>query len=321
MRIIDKTPFQNAQGEIEIFGRVQGMLKYGPSWYPELQAQKAVIAQLERLLERGYVLIRNFNLPGSEVIVPLILLGPNGASVIYVTHLKGFYEAKGDQWNKIDQGRSLAAPVNLLNRVVRLALATQKYFEVQKLNIPGQIEPVLIAADPGLNIETMRPIAKVVKSDAIKAFAGSLIQNRPTLRNEQVYELADRIITPRPPDEAPLQPAPKPASPTAAAQQPPSRAKAIFNAAESTPAFDSSELAFAFDEGSAQAAAQELPPGLRESSPARQLSEAPVIPQKKLILGMTLPQLGILVGILAIWLCVMALGAFYIIYVQNLPLQ
>ena len=322
MRLIDKTPFQNAQGEVELFGRIQGTLKYGPSWYPELQAQKTVIAQLDRLLEKGYVLIRNFNLPGSEVIVPLILLGPNGVSVIYVTHLKGFYEAKGDQWNKVDQGRSLAAPVNLLNRVVRLALATQKYFEVQKLNILGQVDPVLIAAKPGLNIETMRPIAKVVKSDAIKSFAGTLIQNRPVLRNEQVYDLADRILTPRPPDEMPpAQPTPKPAASTVAAQKPPSRARAIFNATEAPPAFDSSELAFAFDETGTQASLQGLPPGLQESSSADELSQAPVTSQKKLILGMTLPQLGILVGILTIWLCIMAIGGLYIVYVRNLPLQ
>lgn len=308
MRIIDKTPFQNAQGEVELIGRIQGTLKYGPSWYPELQAQKSVIAQLDRLLEKGYVLIRNFNLPGSEVIVPLILLGPNGASVIYVTHLKGFYEAKGDQWNKVDQGRSLAAPVNLLNRVVRLALATQKYFEHQKLNIPGQVEPVLIAANPGLNLETMRPIAKVVKSDAIKTFASTLIQNRPVLRNEQVYDLADRIITPRPADE----PASKPAAPTAAAQQPASRAKAIFNAAGTTPASDSSDLAFAFDEDGTH-----IPPGLNESSPVRQVSQAPVISQKKLVLGMKPVQFGSLAAMLLIECCILAAGGAYIYFISQ----
>jgi len=311
MRIIDKTPFQNAQGEVELIGRIQGTLKYGPSWYPELQAQKSVIAQLERLLEKGYVLIRNFNLPGSEVIVPLILLGPNGASVIYVTHLKGFYEAKGDQWNKVDQGRSLAAPVNLLNRVVRLALATQKYFEHQKLNIPGQVEPVLIAANPGLNLETMRPIAKVVKSDAIKTFASTLIQNRPVLRNEQVYALAEQMVTPLRPDDTPPQATPKPAT-----QQPTSRAKAIFNASGNASAPNSSEVAFALDEDGTHSASQELPPGLQESSSVRELSQAPVISQKKLVLGMKPVQFGFLAAMLLIECCILAAGAAYFYFIR-----
>jgi hypothetical protein len=317
MRIIDKTPFQNAQGEVDIIGRVRGTLKYGPSWYPELQAQKTVIAQLDRLLEKGYVVIRNFNLPGSEVIVPMILLGPNGIFMLYVTHLKGFYEAKGDQWNKVDQGRSLAVPRNLLIISKRLAEATQKYFELQKINISGQVEAIVIAADPGLNIETMRPITKVVKSDAINAFAGSLIQNRPVLRNEQVYALAERMVTP-PEVNDPPQPAPKPAAQQPAA--PASRAKAIFNAAESAPAFDSADLAFAFDEDGTHIAPQGLPPGLNESSPVRQLTQAPVIlPKKKLFLGLTPMQWGILGAITFVWLCVMAAGGIYIVYFSALP--
>ncbi len=320
MRIIDKTPFQNAQGEVEIIGRIQGTLKYGFGWYPDLQAQNAVIAQLERLLEKGFVLIHNFNLPGSEVIVPLILLGPNGVSAIYVTNLKGFYEAKGDQWNRVDQGRSLAASINLLNRVVRLALATQKYIEHQKLNIPGKVEAVLIAANPGLNIETMRPIAKVVKSDAIKTFAGTLIQTRPVLRNEQVYALAEKMVAP-PADNVPPQPAPKPgtASPASSKpQQPASRAKAIFNAPQSTPAVDSSELAFAFDEKENPLAPQDMPPGLTESNTLRELSQAPVIAPKKPILGMKSWQWGILAAIL---ICgVVALFAvYYFFYLSYLP--
>jgi hypothetical protein len=197
MRIIDKTPFQNEKGEIDLIGRAQATLKYGPSWYPEQTAQKTVIAQLDRLFEKGYVLIRNFVLPGSEVIVPMILLAPSGVFVIYATHLKGFYEAKGDQWNKVDQGRAVPAPRNLISITERLARATQKYFEIQKITIPGRVEPVLMAAEPGLNMESLRPIIRVVKSDAIAQFAASVLQNRPVLRNEQVYDLAERITLPQ----------------------------------------------------------------------------------------------------------------------------
>jgi hypothetical protein len=310
MRIIDKTPFQNDKGEIDIISRAQATLKYGPSWYPELQAQKVVIAQLDRLLEKGYALIRNFNLPGSEVVVPMILLAPSGIFMIYVTHLKGFYEAKGDQWNKVDQGRSLAAPRNLLTIARRLADATERYFELQKIKAPFKIEPVLIAADPGLNIESMRPLIRVVKSDAINQFAGTLIQNRLVMRNEQVYELAERIVTPR--IEEP--PAPAPAAPP----QPASRARAIFNAAETSPAVNDPNLAFAFDEDDQNISAQELPPGQNESAPLRALPEAP---KRKLYLGMTPVQLAILGGILLVWVCVLAVFVVYILYASNAPLS
>ena len=84
-------------------------MKYGFNWYAELEAQKAVIAQLERILEKGFVIIRNFTLPDSEIVIPLILIGHGGISVIYVTPIKGFFEAKGDQWNTVINGRGLPA--------------------------------------------------------------------------------------------------------------------------------------------------------------------------------------------------------------------
>ena len=65
MKIIDKTSLQDENGNINIIARVQGTLKYGLNWFPELEAQKVVITQLDRMLEKGFVLIRNFTLPNS----------------------------------------------------------------------------------------------------------------------------------------------------------------------------------------------------------------------------------------------------------------
>ena len=133
MKIIDKTPFQDAAGNISIVARAQGTLKYGLNWFPELEAQKVVIAQLERILEKGFVLIRNFTLPNIEVVIPIILIGPGGVSVIHVTHTKGQFEAKGDQWNNINYGLSQPANINLIDVVIKRARAVQKYLETQKI--------------------------------------------------------------------------------------------------------------------------------------------------------------------------------------------
>ena len=74
MKIIDKTPLQDDKGEIGIISRVQGTLKYGFDWYAEMEAQKNLMNQLNRALEKGFVLIRNLNLPGSKIYIPLILI-------------------------------------------------------------------------------------------------------------------------------------------------------------------------------------------------------------------------------------------------------
>jgi len=302
MKIIDKTAYQDEKGEIGLLQRLQGTLQYGFSWFPELEAQKTVIPQLDRALEKGFVLIRNFTLPGSEIVLPMILIGPPGVYVIYVTHLSGFYEAKGDQWNTVNNGRSSPASINLMSRAARLARVLHLYLERQGISLPGPqgivlanpVEAVLIASSPAMHVDSMRPAVRVVMSDAIRQFAASLLQAHITLRAEQVHDLADRIITPRPKTQAPESAGP-------------SRAQAIFRAAEEAQPLDPNDLGFSFDETPAASA---VPPGLRETSPARPL---PRSAGSRQFLGMTNRQLTILAGIFAFWLCMMAAGIIYIL--------
>jgi hypothetical protein len=327
MRIIDKTPFQNEQGQVEFLPRLQGTLKYGSNWYPELEAQKKVMSQLDLVLEKGFVLIRNFNLPGSEVVVPFILVGLHGVSVIYVTHTKGFYEAKGDQWNRLDNGRPVAAQVDLLNRVVRLTRATTVYFQRQKITLSAPIEPVLIGADPGLHIESLRPVARVVMSDAIKQYASGLLTARPILRKEQVYDLAERIVTPRKveaePEPAPVSmPIPEPAVPYPSRepepeepdefQSPPARLRAIFDAAETAKPFDPTDLSFAFeDEPPTDLSSAGARPGVTETSPSQPLKRSGDS-RRKGFLGLQPLHLGCLGAIVLVEVCILAGFAWYL---------
>ncbi len=222
MRVIDKTPFQDEQGNISLISRIQGTLKYGLSWYSELEAQKRVIAYLDRVLEKGFVLIRNFPLPDSEIVIPLILIGPGSLSVILVSPVKGQFEAKGADWNIITNGVAAPASRNLIDLVGKLSRVFQKYMQVHNINIPMQPEPVLIASDPGAQIESVRPMVRVVRSDAIKQFANTLSQASPVLRTDLISIIADLIIEPQPKTIQPSEPDATPEE----------RAKAIFNASE-----------------------------------------------------------------------------------------
>jgi len=223
MKFYDKTPFQDQQGNINIISRIQGTLKYGLNWFPELEAQKSVIAQLDRLLDKGFVLIRNFTLPEIDIVIPLILIGPGSLSVILATPVKGQFEAKGLEWNTVTNGVSKPARRNLIDLASKLSRALQRYLQINNINIPMQVEPVLIAINPGANIDSERPAVRVVRSDAIKQFANTLNQASPALRVEQVLVSADLI----------LEPHPKSTEPQTPAERPVSRAQAIFKASES----------------------------------------------------------------------------------------
>ncbi|MFN8412195.1 MAG: NERD domain-containing protein [Anaerolineales bacterium] len=304
MKIIDKTPMLDEKGQLTLAGQIQGRLKYGLSWPLELEAQTQVVAQLMRVLDKGYVLIRNFTLPNSEIIIPIILLGPSGVTVIHVTTVKGHFEAKGDQWNVDTNGSIQPAKINLITRVSRFARAVQVFLERQKVELTTPVEAVLIAVDPGAHIESMRPVARVVMSDAIKQFATSILQARPIWRADFAYGLADRMLDPTPPEQqTPVIAPPLP--------QGPSRAQAIFNA-EEAPLSD--DLGFAFEEGEAPT----LPPQPRNAQVARQGGPRPKqTPQKKKVMGMTSSQIALLAGLLFFELCILvAFGGYYFLFSQ-----
>lgn len=303
MKIIDKTPLQDNKGNISFTARIQGTLKYGWNWYAELEAQKAVIAQLSRALEKGFVLIRNFTLPNSEIVIPIILVGTGSIFVIYVTNAKGFFEAKGDQWNTISSGRSQPARINYLSRVSQLTRAFQKYLDINKFKLTTPIESVLIASNPGAQIESLRPVARVVRSDAIRQFAASLLQAPANLSLGRVYDLADQIIDPSLRKEA-IPAAEYPEDPV-------SRAQAIFNASNSSKSLDPNDLGLAFEEDNALSFQQAVPQNLHEPSPAQPFQAQTSLPAKKRILGMTIAQVAVLAGMLVIELCILiGFGAF-----------
>jgi hypothetical protein len=307
MKIIDKTPLQDANGNISVFARVQGTLKYGLNWFAELEAQKTVIAQLDRSLEKGFVLIRNFTLQNSEIVIPIILIGAGGIWVIYVTKEKGSFEAKGDQWNTVNaDGKALPASINFIDRISKLAIVFQKYLKIQKVEMPNPIEAVLIAADPGAQIDSVRPIARVVRSDAIKQFASSLLQARPVWRTDFIHEIAERILDPRPPEEL------KPVIPMPAGQQTISRAGALAEQpAEQGNAFNANELGFAFEEGQDQ-------PALKDAatvSTARPEELARQAPAKKKFLGLGDTQIILLIGMIILEGCIV-LGFGIILYLN-----
>ena len=327
MKIIDKTPLLDEKGNLGFTQRVQGMLQFGFNWPKELEAQKAIVAYFERQLEKGFTLIRNMPLGASGIVVPMILLGPTGIYVIEVSHLRGRYEAKGEAWNVEAGDQYKPAPVNLIQQTLRKARALQLYIERQGVKLAVPIEPVLIAGDPGLHIESERPAIKVMMIDGIKGFVNGLVNGQPVLRADFVTDYIDRILTPRvkqEPDMMPLEPESEPEPQSAwdqslygdpVQQQPePSRARAIFDAPAEARSFDPNNLDFALAED--DSSVMDIPPvkravGVGSPAPAQSISQAK--PKPQLIMGMTQVQVAVIAGLVLALLCVIA--AFVYVYI------
>jgi len=272
MKIIDKTPLLDEKGNLGFTQRIQGMLQFGLNWSAELQAQNAIVTFFDRNLEKGYTLIRNQTLGQSGIMIPIILLGPAGIFVVNLAYLRGQYEAKGDSWNVESGNHYKPASVNLIKETAKMARALTQFIERQGVKLPAAIEPVLVAADAGLHIESAKPSIRVLMVDGIKSFVSGLAASKPILNAVSVNEYVDRILAPRPPRKEISQPrTPEPrAAPEQDMPQPEpvaqnvSRARAIFNASEEAKPFNPADFAMADEEVNALA----IPAIPREPSPA-----------------------------------------------------
>jgi hypothetical protein len=212
MKITDQTPYFNPEtGEISFTDRIRAMMKYGSTWIAEIQAQKSVMTVLDKVLDKNFTVLRNATLADLDASIPLILIGPPGVYVIYVTPIQGTYRAKGDQWGTISGSSFKDEKPNLLTRTERMARAVQIYLQRQGYMTLTGVEAVLLCSDPGVHVDSLRPIVRVVMRDALERFAASLTQARLVLSPEAVHDISNRILNP------PKPAAPKPLAEAAAA--------------------------------------------------------------------------------------------------------
>ena len=315
MKIIDKTPLVTENGELGIPQRVQGMLKFGFNWPMELQAQKAIVTFFDRQLEKGYTLIRNMTLGASGITVPMILLGPAGIYVIHVTYLRGRYEARGNAWNEESGNSFQPASTNLIQQTARMAAAVKAFIERQGVKLPIPIEPVLIAANPGLHVESVKPAVRVLMIDGIKSFVTGLSTAGRVLSAEAVHEFTERIINPRPVKKgtAPAVAMPRAAWEEEKTQPPPgqqvSRARAIFDASEEAKPFNPADFDFAMVDENVDTdplALSQVDTNTAESRPS------PASGRRR-VLGMTPGQLGIVATLGILFLIIVAVFVYLVL--------
>lgn len=161
------------------------------------KAQDNVVEHLQKVLDNSYTVLLNYPLPKVGIDIPMLLIGPPGVRVLYPFGKRGLFRAKEDTWMEMnDRKRKFElAKQNLVGLTSNLALAVHKYMEENGVNL-HEIEPIMIFSDPGTHIDTVRPLVRIVPTDAIEKFASSLLQIPATLNNEDVYSLSALITRP-----------------------------------------------------------------------------------------------------------------------------
>lgn len=225
MRVIEKSPFVHSDGEISLENRARASLKYGMSWFSEMQAQEYATRRLEKALDDENVLVRNPTLPGVDITLPLVLISPQGVRLILASPARGIFRAKGESWLSFSQrGRRFRpAKPNLQTRALAFTRALLTYIQTQGVPLP-EIEPILVFSDPRTHVDSVDPETRIVLADGIRHIATSL-EKAPAIMDQEDIENITRLLTQPPknsllparetplpePTPAPVRPVPKPA--------------------------------------------------------------------------------------------------------------
>lgn len=166
---------------------------------PGAKAQETTIQTLKKVLDNRFVLLRGLVLPELEPPAPLVLVGPPGVWLIEASPIKGVFRAGGDQWEEMDSQTQKLRPARLNLPVRTASIAQMVTALLNGRGVPLQsIEPVIVFTQPGAHVEAVRPVSRLVRSDAIVRFAASLLQNPIIFSPEEIQIIIEALKEPAP---------------------------------------------------------------------------------------------------------------------------
>jgi len=163
-----------------------------------------VISQLNKMLGSQFTMLRNVKLEGFESLIPLVLIGPPGITVINVSAEKGVFRAKEDAWLEM-KGRTQdyePARPNLIAQTQAMRRALENYFTQLGYEVP-EISEILFFSDPGIHIDSVRPSVRILMRDSLDRFSSNLLQIPQSLSGQDVITVVELFNQPAATGEQP----------------------------------------------------------------------------------------------------------------------
>jgi len=193
MKVIDLAVQKQKKVDTGIASKVRKLLPSASDKSDE-KANSVAIKVLERILDNQYILLKNVSLPGVDIPIPMLLIGPPGMWVINAISAKGVYKATEDTWEMMDERfrRYRMARPNQLKRTLYMSNAVSEMLASRELNA-GHLESALFLTDPGIHVDMARPIVRIVLVDALERFAVNLLQARAVMDKAGVHQISRAI--------------------------------------------------------------------------------------------------------------------------------
>jgi hypothetical protein len=193
MKIIDNAAIsdKSRSGKLDF---MRDSLGLGRMWLQDFQAQELVISSLQKVLDNRYIVLRNVVLEGLDIPIPLVLVGPSGVRVLYISSVRGVYRVRGISWEILDerQQRFKNSLPNLVTRTQLLGRAVETFLANRDRPVPA-IEATIVFTDPGVHVESVRPAVRVVLMDGLDRFVNALLQSRNVLSAEETQSVVDLL--------------------------------------------------------------------------------------------------------------------------------
>jgi hypothetical protein len=192
MKLIDLTQRSVEKDRIQmVANQISRFFQFANS---DEHAEDAIVARFMRGLDNRFVMLRNLRFEGKAEVFPPILVGPSGLVVLNVSRAKGFFKAKDDSWWEMNKSSHKFGPArpNLIRQSKDYA---QKLAET--LNTHGkshpEILPVLVFANPGVQVETSNPAIRIVLMDGVESLIDSFRKSKEVLQLTEINFLSDSL--------------------------------------------------------------------------------------------------------------------------------
>ena len=190
MRVIDLSPQNNDDSPHKLEDRIFRFLAYSSDTDKDLQAEEVLVTQVRKLLDDRYSMVRSFVVPGIDITIPFVLVGPSGVQVINVSGLTGVYRIKHDIWEEMsDDGQKFtSARPNIVARTLLMAKLVEDYLENEVLL---SVEPTIFFSQHGIDVESDESAVRVILIDSLEDFISELIQDDAVLDNNGIKRVLD----------------------------------------------------------------------------------------------------------------------------------
>ncbi len=201
MKLIEPVETQTQEeGLRNVLGQFRKVLPVGKK---ADHAEEEIIARFMRGLNNRYVMVRGLPCDGEEDRFPLILVGPTGLILINLSSAQGFFKAKEDTWwelSKTTQHYNPGKP-NLIKQSLEYAQKLDQMLTSHEKSHP-EVVPVLVFANPGVNIESSNPAIRIVLIDGIDSLISAIQNSEEVLGPSEINYLADSFEFFQNPDKA-----------------------------------------------------------------------------------------------------------------------